>query len=372
MLPAAIAGIGVMVWLWSPVRFEILHGINDFENLYAGARLIGTPGQFDPAAYRDLQMAAAGHTNPSWLFTRLPAFALPLRPLGWLPYRAAYGVWQAMSVAALGAFLLLWRTKHRGLLAVACCWSFPLSEALAKGQDDTFLLLWIALAVRCAAASPAIAGAFLALGSMKYQLFLLVPLALAAGRLWRVLKGFAVTAAIIFALCFAAAGPGWIGGYAQMVLNPAVSPNADVMPNLHGLFAGWSFANVAEAAAAVFTAGAVWYIARRSDFQFGLAAAIIGSILVSHHAYNSDLVLLIPAAWILFGSMAGHAMENAAVLLVPTWMTLPVLNAGPVVLRPVPLFMIAMIVALVIYRGRSWRRERDSDGQSIDELSADR
>ena len=103
MLPAAAAGIAVMLWLWSPVRFEILHGINDFENLYAGARLIGTPGQYDPAAYRDLQLAAAGHTNPSWLFTRLPAFALLLRPLGWLPYRAAYGVWQALSVGALAA-----------------------------------------------------------------------------------------------------------------------------------------------------------------------------------------------------------------------------------------------------------------------------
>ncbi len=349
MLPAAAAGIGVMLWLWSPVRFEILHGINDFENLYAGARLIGTPGQYDPAAYRDLQMAAAGHTNPSWLFTRLPAFALPLRPLGWLPYRAAYGVWQALSLAALAAFVLLWKTGRRGLLAVACCWSFPLSEAFAKGQDDTFLLLWIALAVRFAGAFPAAAGGFLALGAMKYQLFLLIPVALVAGRQWRALQGFAATAAVIAALCFVAAGPRWIGGYLQLVLNPGVSPNADVMPNLHGLFAGLPFATAAEISAAVVAAAGVWYVARRSNFEFGLAAAVIGSILVSHHAYNSDLALLIPAAWILFTTMAGHAMEHAAVLLVPTWMTLPVLRLGPVVLRPVPLFMIAMLVVLVVY-----------------------
>jgi hypothetical protein len=99
----------------------------------------------------------------------------------------------------------------------------------------------------------------------------------------------------------------------------------------------------------VLAAAGVWYVARRSNFEFGLAAAVIGSLLVSHHAYNSDLALLIPAAWILFTSMAGHTMANAAALLVPTWMTLPVLRLGPVVLRPVPLFMIAMLAVLVVY-----------------------
>jgi hypothetical protein len=65
-------------------------------------------------------------------------------------------------------------------------------------------------------------------------------------------------------------------------------------------------------------------------------------------------VLLIPAAWILFASMEGHAMEHAPILLIPTWMTLPVLRLGPVVLRPVPLLMIAMVAALVMYTGRCW------------------
>src|SRR5579863_9653835 len=135
MPPACLCGAALLLLYWVPVRWRIEHGINDFMNLYSGARLIGTAGQYDPARYREVQAAATGYSGEAWLFTRLPSFALPLRLLGRLPYQAAYEIWQMLCVAALTGFLLLWPTRDKALLFLICCWSIPLSAAFASGQD---------------------------------------------------------------------------------------------------------------------------------------------------------------------------------------------------------------------------------------------
>jgi hypothetical protein len=115
---------------------QALRGGNDFLALYAGARLGRTPGFYNPERVREAQIKSAGMVGESLLFTRLPYCALFLKPLGMLPYKTAYWVWQIASVAALAGFLALWKATPPKLTeAFACCLAPALVSCPINGQD---------------------------------------------------------------------------------------------------------------------------------------------------------------------------------------------------------------------------------------------
>jgi len=65
------------MWAW-PVRKRAWLGENDFLQLYAGGRLVGTPELYDYKAHERIHMEVTEqHTYyPSIYFTRLPYYAL--------------------------------------------------------------------------------------------------------------------------------------------------------------------------------------------------------------------------------------------------------------------------------------------------------
>src|ERR1039458_6175252 len=60
---------------------------------------------------------------------------------------------------------------------------------------------------------------------------------------------------------------------------------------------------------------AVWVISRRSALTIGATAAVIGGLLVSHHAYVYDAVLLLPACALVLRLPAPKALRYGALLL---------------------------------------------------------
>src|ERR1700693_3140885 len=122
MLPFAGAGI---IFLSLTLRADVsgfFAGVNDFLGIYTGARLVGSPEQFNADAYIREQVRATGWAAPSILYTRLPAFAVVLHPLGKLEYLHAYVLWQALSLTSFAAFLIVWPFRDRALLLFAACW----------------------------------------------------------------------------------------------------------------------------------------------------------------------------------------------------------------------------------------------------------
>ena len=82
-----MADITLMPVLMWPGRERILSGENDYISFYAGARLLGTPGLYDPAKTRDLQLELIGTTGEARSYLiRLPWFAALLWPICQLPY----------------------------------------------------------------------------------------------------------------------------------------------------------------------------------------------------------------------------------------------------------------------------------------------
>ncbi|MEK7996005.1 MAG: glycosyltransferase 87 family protein, partial [Planctomycetota bacterium] len=350
-VPLALAGLAVMAALWWPARGRIAHGVNDFLSFYSGARLMGTAEQYNPARYRELQLAVSGWEGDAWQFIRLPFYAVLLRPLGHLPYPSAYRLWQFLAVAAVVAFVLLWPATGRAMTLAACCWSYPLSAAFANGQDVGWLLLLVTLALRAAATRPMLAGAIFALCGIKFHLFLLLPLALAAQRRWRMMAGLLAAGAALLALSFAVAGPDWPAQYAHTILNARVSPAQTKMPNLHGLVSGWPQPLVWSALLSLATAAAVWLAARRAGFEIGLAAALAGGLLVSQHAYVADCALLIPALLIVLAhGRAGWLRYLALALLAPPAYYL--LTSGH------PAGWVAPVAIMILVGGMAWYSRR--------------
>ena len=338
-----------LIFLLMRFRAELpraVPGINDFMGIYAGARLVGTPEQFSADAYIREQIRATGWSAPSVLYTRLPAFAVLLRPLGRLKYKTAFYLWEILSLAAFGAFLILWPTRDRVLLVCAACSSFALFADVTGGQDIAFLLLILAVAWRLGPTRPYLAGAVLGLAVLKFHLLLLIPVFLIAQRRWHMLAGAATTIAATLAICFAAAGMDWMPKYVHFVLQGQTNPNVRAMVNLHGLVDGLPHSPEWELAGAVLVAIGVGWIARRSGFSAGLSVALVGSMLTSHHAYAADLLLLLPALLTLAAEAPSLPPRVLCFLLLTP---LPFLIGSPFPLAsPIPILLVVLMIALTV------------------------
>lgn len=295
-----LLGIATNAAFHGPALGLSFRGVTDFISLYCGARLVGTPGLYNPPRMLEVQKQAAGWSSTHRLFCRPPYEAAFLWPVARLPYLQAYAVWQALSIVAVALFVWLWPMGSRATVAAACCWSYPVFTGLAQGQDDSFVLAAIAASVCLVRASrPFAAGLLFTLCAAKFHLFLLVPFWIVSQRLWRFAGGFAAGAAGLAAISFLAGGPQWPRQYLALLADPATNPSPQAMPNVHGIFAGMPYDLALEiVAAAAVAAVAVWSF-RRASFEYGLAMTIGAGLLISRHAFVADCALLIPGLLVL-------------------------------------------------------------------------
>ena len=293
----AIMGVVANVAQWSQKFDQISIGGNDFLDLYAGGRLARDPGLYDFARITQEQLKAAGVAGEALPFNRLPVFAGLVAPLARLPYRTAYCVFQALSLLAVVLAVFLWPDRaDRGAMAVACCWSLPLSASFANGQDVPFLLLWLSLVACLIDRRPRLAGGIASLCLAKFQLFFLVPLWILSQKRWRFAAGLAGGLLACVAASFALQGPGWIHRYLQLILSPVEkieNTSQAAMPNLHGFCSTFGLPIAVELALCGVVAWVVWQVCRRAPENAWLAM-LAGGVLVSRHAYTQDCLILLP------------------------------------------------------------------------------
>jgi hypothetical protein len=157
---------------------------------------------------------AAGWSSARRPYIRPPYYAVLLWPLCRLPYLQAYYVWQALSVLAVALFAWRWPIGGCSTVVAVCCWSFPIFTALAQGQDDSFVLAAIGIAVcLMRAGRPFAAGLVFTVCATRFQLFLLVPFWIVSQRLWQFGSGFVTGAACLVAVSFLAGACGGRWGF---------------------------------------------------------------------------------------------------------------------------------------------------------------
>jgi len=269
----------------------------DFSCFWAGARTaLAHPDRlYDFAYVSGLQgwPLGPGKLRP---FIYPPSALFLFLPFAWPAYWPAYA---AFVLSTLG--LMAWAARRAGLPA----WFVllpPVAYVAFCGQV-TFLAGGLALGGLALRRRPGLAGVLLGLGAaLKPQLFLLVPLALAADRQWRTMLVAGLTGAGLSAAAAVVWGPAiWLDWLAALgrfntvvyqgdpdLVADALTPYAVL--KAHGLPAAVAYL-LAPAVLLI-----VWRVFRRSADPADRSLALLGGALaISPYAMNYEAALLAPA-----------------------------------------------------------------------------
>lgn len=344
---SALLGLIFLVSLALLQRDRFFPGQNDFLQLYAGSRLSGTPDLYSPEAARRIHRESAGVELLGVYYSRPPFYADLLRPLGWLPYRAAYWTFQGLSFAAFIAFLMFFVPQCRELVLFSSL-CFPLLSNFLNGQDVTFVLLAASASILVIRGGrDFLAGLLLSLCAIKGHLFVLTPLVFLIYRRWMVLAGGIAGGTALAALSFLTDGFDWPRRYLTLLRNPELHPNPASMPNIRGLLFGITGAEnpVAYWVLTILVAAiAAWLIWRLRDLELAFAISLIAGLVIAYHAYLQDAVLLLLPFAIIIARSKNVALRVliALAILPPIYICL---LAGKPYNIAVPLTLIAVLLS---------------------------
>lgn len=111
---------------------------------------------------------------------------------------------------------------------------------------------------------------------------------------------------------------GWPQSYLALILDPAVSPDSGLMPNLHGLTRNLPGREFVEILLSLTVIALVWLVVRGANFEIALAATLLGSILLTRHVYLQDCAILVGPLVTIFRITTNLLTRSCAfVLLLP-------------------------------------------------------
>ena len=322
-LTIALAGMAALnIAVFWKFRDRVAKGYGDFAMFYTAGRILAD-GQGRRLYDADLQLreqrefapAVEGRETPL-PFNHPPFEGLLFVGLARLPYFTAYGIWTAINLGILLSLprllrpcVELLREGSVGVWLPAMLAYFPLGLALLQGQDTVLLLLLLVLAYRALQRNADLqAGCWLALGLFRPQIVLPLVLLVALQRGWRLVSGFAAVGAGLGLVSVMMVGWRAVLQYPEFVRQAEralVDPAAVLrMPNLHGLLAtvgpslGASdcWINGLTAVVSIVLIGVttrLWSSGRASVFDLGFSMVLVTAVLVSYHAFDYDLTLLL-------------------------------------------------------------------------------
>lgn len=298
----------------------------DFWFFWSAAQLGGQA--YDPAAmHAVMQSLAAQLTFKPTPFFYPPFHLMLLAPFGALPYFAGYVSYFALGLLLFLAVVWLWVRKGWAplfMLGFAGNWA-----TLVNGQNSLYVAALFGLAVYFSERRPVLGGVLMGFLSLKPQLSLLWPIALLAGRFWKVLAVSILTILALIILPTAAFGPPVWMGYLQSTLFAGFLLNdagflyvrmPTVFASLRLLGAS---SNVALAVHAIFALVVIYVFIKlwwmKTDAGMRLALLSAASLLIFPYTYDYDLVLLAWPVLILLLRGVRGPFERFAVVLGYFW-----------------------------------------------------
>ncbi|HEY3741629.1 MAG TPA: glycosyltransferase family 87 protein [Bryobacteraceae bacterium] len=305
-------------WLFFIPWNRVVTGENDFLGQYCGAKLAGTPQLHDPQACQLEQVHAVGVSIPTIVFIRPDYYAVMLRPLAWMPFRWAYIVFTLINAAAMA--LALYLVRGRKDVLVLGLVSIPVITSFVNGQDVPLVLAALLGAVALDRKGYSfLGGLVLALCAIKPHLFVFVPVALIAGRRWRMIAGGVAGMAIFFVAAALMQGWNWIVPFVDMLRIPGIHKIPFPLPNLRGLATALpAYDGVIEWTGTILVFAWLVYTCIRSkpdQFEHLVAMSMAASLLVSHHLGPHDCMLLLAVA--AFASVESRSYKVAVLLAAP-------------------------------------------------------
>lgn len=336
-----ILTFGISIW----AGLRAVRTDDDFVGIYAAAKLAGTGHLFDVA--RITQIEANYQPVPHSLpFLRLPIYALVWKPLTWLSFPMARLFWALLNLAAMIAGVLLWPAGSKWAKAFVIC-SYPFVYNLILGQDTAIYLLFAILGCRLLEKNHGwAAGWLISLCAIKFHLALLLPIALIARRRWSAVFGAAGGLVLLLALS-SIEGMDWPMRELHSIQGEHIGPAE--MPTFFGFSVWFRGHELIEIVLGFALAALVGWIVQRTPNMWGaMAAALAGGLLVSHHAYLYDAVVLMPL--LLLALESGRGWRVAVILISPLcYVWRPVALAHPVLWPQVQFVILSCVIALLLY-----------------------
>jgi Glycosyltransferase family 87 len=333
--PAVIFYLAGLVLIHIALFWNLRHlvrmGYPDFTIYYSAGRIVrqGLGHQLynDQTQFRvQREFAKEVRIRQGPLPFNHPAFeALLFASFTYFPYPAAFALWDLLNLAMLAALPFLLRPHLPKLQSYS--WSFwmlamlafsPIFFALLQGQDAILLLFLYTLAFVCLKKHhEAWAGCWLALGSFKFHLVVpFVLLSLVQGRK-KLFYGFMTVASALAVVSLVVVGKDAMIWFPSYVLHlegaeaGGISPSA--MPNLRGLLNMVLASNAySVVVVVVISLGVILFSAWQCrandssnlfDLKFSLAA--FATVLVSYHAMDYDLSMLMLPTLLMANELRG-------------------------------------------------------------------
>lgn len=309
---------------------------NDFVNVWSAGRLAldgHAAAAYDWTVHRAAEVRAVGYSFDGYFGWHYPpTFFFAAMLLATLPYTVAAVTWLAATlplyVAAVRAIVGVRAGIFLALGFPAALWN------VTAGQNGFLTAALMGGTLSLMERHPAWAGVCLGLLSYKPHFGLLFPLALLAGRRWRVIGvASAVTFAMIVSSWLIFGGASWQAFFAWMPTTSQIvlGEGGAGWNRLQSLFGfvrghggGETLAWTVQTALALALAGAViWLWRGPRPFALKAAALATASLLATPYLYTYDLVVLaVPVAFLLrlglsdgFLPGEGAALAIGAVLL---------------------------------------------------------
>lgn len=272
---------------------------NDFLSFYSGAKLLPACELYRLDATLELQrrLNTADGTPPVYIsYVRPPFYAALLSPLARLDYGNAYAIFQAGSLLSFGLAMALWRRFDPGVCLLLVGFSSAMAVALLRGQDDALVLLFTSLSAALLRKGRHFgSGAILALGLIKWHLFLILPFLIVARKMYRFGAGFVTATGALLALSFARCLD-WPLEYWRALRQTEPIVHVTSMPNLRSLLHGIPGEPAVQVLGLLLGVALCWRVFRSPcGADEALATCLIAGVIFSAHAYAYDCVLVLPA-----------------------------------------------------------------------------
>jgi hypothetical protein len=354
-----VLGIAFLLSLAYLQRERTLKGQNDFVAFYTGARLAGTPDLYSRTANLAAINRILGFPLEGVTYIRPPFYAALLKPLAALPYRAAYAIFMLATLSSILWFVIRFSRECPSLPFFAA-FSLPLLTAFCNGQDTPFLLMLLGVSILLLRRNRDFpAGLVFSLCAIKFHLFLFLLALLFLKKRWRVLGGGACGTFVLTALGALVAGADSMRGWVNVMRDPWITPNPEILPNLHGLV----LALHGDVRLELLLTGVVcltflWMVYQTDNFEFLFAVSLVCGLLTSFHSGAADDVLLFPVFLLVLVS-SGHALLRSLSALLLTPVPYLMIFAGP----PYSAVLPVMLAGVLAVAGVTLPKRNRSPGQ---------
>ncbi|MHB9072584.1 MAG: glycosyltransferase family 87 protein [Desulfobaccales bacterium] len=302
--------------------------------------------------YQGLTQIAGPGLNTPWFYP--PIFLLMVSPLALLPYYASLATWLSLT---LGGYLVVVRRIAPHPMTIWLALAFPGALMnLNYGQNGLFSAALFGGGLLLLEEYPFLAGMVFGVLVYKPNFFILIPLALIAGRYWRTLGATIISGGVL------ALASGLILGWEtwaafwhiRNVPMQALEQGIASLGKMPTIFAatlmaggGLTAAYCLQGVVMAVSAGAViWAWFHRVDMAIRVSVLTLGSLLFTPYGSEYELVrLAIPLAWIGWeGWQKGWGLRDKIFLMLG-WITPFIsrfLAAGNVV-QITPLILLALL-----------------------------